>query len=154
MASSIGYLECKQCGGVAFNELNCNTLEEWQRCEKCGCGFDYELKRNKKGKVIYNRKKRPKYRFREWKGCGVVRLYFKNGGGVTYHLYKVLSKKNRNKFFEDIETNAEIDKERSYFTIWDKKRKKAVSVYGKMPPSYEETQRELNDKLETFDEVL
>jgi len=146
MASSIDYLKCEQCGGIAYNELNCRTLEEWQRCHRCGCGFDYEAKRNKKGKVILNRKKRPKYRFKKLKGYGVVYFCFKDGNGVYYHLNKALSKKNRKSFFLDLETNAEIDKQKSYSTIWDKKRKQIVSLYGDIPPSFEDWQNTINEE--------
>ena len=154
MSSSINYLECKQCGGIAFNELNCNTLEEWQRCHRCGCGFDYEVKRNKKGKVIFNRKKRPKYRFRKRKGYGVVHFCFKKGNGVYYHLHKPLSRKNRKNFFLDIETNPEIDKEKSYLTVWNKKKKQIVSVYGIMPQSFQDMEKGYGNESETKEALL
>ena len=154
MASSIDYLKCKQCGGIAFNELNCNTLEEWQRCQRCGCGFDYELKRSKKKKVVFDRKKRPKYRLKKWKGFGVIHLTFKNGDAVLYHLNKLLSRKNRKNFFLDIETNPEIDKEKSYLTKWDRRLKKVVAVYGELPPIFEEWDKLCCEDIDKEQETL
>ena len=154
MASSIDYLKCEQCGGIAFNELNCNTLEEWQRCQKCGCGFDYELKRNKKKKVVFDRRKRPKYRFKKWKGLGVIYFTFKSGSGVLYHLSKRLSKKQRETFFLEIETNPEIDKEKSYLTKWDRRLKKVVAVYGELPPIFEEWDKLCCEDIDKEQETL
>ena len=154
MASSIDYLECEQCGGIAYNELNCRTLEEWCKCNRCGCGFDYVLKRDKKGEVIFDRKKRPKYRFIKSKGHGVIYLCFKNGCGVFYHLDKALSRKNRKNFFLDIETNPEIDKEKSYLTKWNKKLKKVVAVYGEIPPAFEDWDKRSSEDIDKEQETL
>ena len=154
MASSIDYMECKQCGGIVYNELNCNTLEEWQRCERCGCGFNYEAKRDKKGKLILNKKKRPKYRFKRWNGYGVIHFCFKNGNGVSYHLHKALSKRTKKSFFLELENNVEIDKEKSYLMSWDKKQKKIVSVYGKIPPTFEDWEKSYNEKNDKEEESL
>ena len=140
MASSVEYLECERCGGFAFYELNCRTLEEWKRCERCGCGYDYELRYNKKNEVVLDWKKKPKFRFRKYKGFGIAHYAFKNGGSVSYQLLKPLSKKDKKKFFLDIETKAEIDKQKSFLTVWDKKKKQIISLYGDIPPSFDEPQ--------------
>ena len=95
--------------------------------------------------MILNRKKQPKYRFKSWTGHGVIHFCFKNGNGVSYHLYKALSKRDKKSFFLELENNEEIDKEKSYLTMWDKRKKKIVSLYGNIPPGFEDWQNSYNE---------
>lgn len=83
MASSVSMEKCKVCGSEEslYWDLNVNTQEEYQFCDKCGYHYHYQYERDENGKVLQEIKcniKRPKVDELEKLGGGVITMKYKN----------------------------------------------------------------------------
>ncbi len=137
MSSVQDYKKCPQCDGVCFTDFDCKSWEYYASCLRCGYSYTHEMRRFPGGKVITRKNGCPIYRDKEEYGYGIMRLSAKDGIAKIYGLSfwtALWAKKTLQRFLQ-----TEIaDPNETYLCVWDRKANRCKSIYGEMPPSYDE----------------
>ena len=133
MSGYIDYEICPRCGGDYIIDFDCDTLEEYDSCIRCGKMKRTVLLRDDKGKVIFDKNNKPKYLTENKQGYGCYTIVTKNEGTTSYRLNEPVDlEKIKAKYIKILE-NPDVNKEESYLTFWDTEQKKIIVLFGKDP---------------------
>ena len=146
MSSVIDYEKCPRCGGIVSTEFDCRTSEIWKQCGTCGKTEGWHYERDENYDVILDENGSPKKTIDDFGGYGVASLNF-GAVGVTYAFESNSDNELREAFYEEIEKNDKIVKEKCYLTVWDDEKKIVVAEFGTLPETYDEL--EARTKAET-----
>lgn len=124
--------ECPQCGGTMVVDYLYKTDEEYRFCDCCGKYESWVAVRDENNHVVRNKNGKVRYKHTDRKGYGCVCIATKKHGATVTSLEKPPRKKDIDRFLSLIESE-DVYKENCYFTKWDNKEKKVVSVYGELP---------------------
>lgn len=141
MSSCIDYIKCEHCGGVCLTEFDCRTFEEYYFCERCGMVNNYKISRDEKGNTIRDENGKVQYKTETLEGFGCIGLYSKTGLGLLSPLEKPFEESEKEYFLGEL-NNPDIEPEKCYFTRWDSDTNQVVSVYGEIPPLYDDEMKE------------
>ena len=141
MSSVIDEKKCEHCGGIASVEFDCRTFEEYVFCHRCGMIGNRIVACDEDGDALLDADGNVQYKMEGLPGFGCMGFYKKNGVGVIYPLDKPYDEAARQTFFAEL-NNSQLDPDRCYFTRWDFDTNKVVSVYGEIPPTYDEAMEE------------
>ena len=124
MSGYIDYEICPQCGGEYIIDFDCDTLEEYASCTRCGKMKTNLLLRDNTGKVVLDENKKPKYLSEDKQGYGCYTIVTKSEGTTSYHLNEPVDiEEIKAKYLKIIE-NPNVNKEKSYLTFWDAEQKR------------------------------
>lgn len=137
MGSVQDYEKCPQCGGVCYTDFETQTAEYYASCNRCGYSYSYTLKRCIRKRVVFNRDGTPVYKERESFGYGTAHEAVKNGFTRRYSFHKPYIKRYKRAFNKFLSSKYADTKE-SKLIIWDIKTNTLKSLYGDMPPSFDE----------------
>ena len=119
MASVIYADKCHQCGGVCIVDSYYRREHMTAFCERCGWSYykdgDFE---------------------KETQGYGVAQVTYKSGIARIFGIHK---HPNEQLNFIKMLQEDDVDTDKSYLTLWDEKNQKIISVFGSLPPSYDES---------------
>lgn len=132
MATVQSYESCKKCNGVMMYNFNTRSGEEHGMCFRCGYGFKYLMVRNDDGEIQFEEidgKKVPKMKLDESGSYGIIYLSIGEEGFGQYSTpTEPIIKEHLDEIIETIETNDEINKDRSFIISYE--NGKAKAVYG------------------------
>ena len=141
MSSVLDSEKCEHCGGIVSTEYNCRTNENYKFCNRCGFIENYVIVRDEDGEPVLDKDGLMEFKTESLPGFGCLAFYKKGGIGVIYPLDKPYDESARQAFFAEL-NNPQLDPDRCYFTRWDFDTKQVVSVYGNIPPTYDEAMEE------------
>lgn len=132
MAETIYTKKCPQCGGWYRVEENTSTGEFFAACDRCGKLDDVTFVKGEDGV----------HAIREVheKGYGCISLERRNNSNTEY-LIAPVTEEMKEAFMAALE-DPDVDKEKSYFTIWDEEKQDVVAFYGKIPPVFVEPRKQ------------
>lgn len=139
MASYQSFEKCLQCGGVMLLDFDTHTKSLCGCCPRCGRHANVFRRKNAGKKYTL--------KIDDHFGYGSMILALKNGISSLSSLQEPWSEGAQHEFLQALQ-DPNVDAARSYMTRWDEKSKQVVSVYGAMPPLYEEwekQQKSMND---------
>lgn len=125
MASIIHTKTCPQCGGWYLVEENTNG-EFFAACNRCGKVDELSISVNEQN--AYVRKEVHE------KGYGCIGLERRNGS-VTEYLTAPATEQMKEAFIAALD-DPDVDREKSYFTVWDEDKQDVVAFYGEIPPVF------------------
>lgn len=137
MGSVQSTIKCPQCGGDMFNDYYYKTDEEYWFCTCCGKYESWTLVRDEKGKVVFKKNGKAKYKHINHKGYGCARIAFSGGVSQLHQFSSPIRKKDKDEFFRILDSEG-IDKEKSYLLKWDESSKSVVPIHGQIPKNEEE----------------
>lgn len=140
MSSCIDYEKCPRCGGVLHAELNCRTLEELKSCSRCGRRKGWYYVRDEEGKVIPIGDGEYQRETEDLTGFGVAYLQF-DRVGICYPFGIPDDKELKEAFYQELQNNDKIIKERCYLTVWDDELGDVRAEYGAVPETFDERER-------------
>ncbi len=141
MGSVLDTVKCPNCGGEFNREFYYKTGEEWGMCSRCGKFYSHFFERDKDYKLILDENGKPKEENKSCEGFGVIAFWFKNGSGQVTSLGRPIDDEIKKGFYNEINNNPEIDKEKTYFTYVDAETKEVKAEYGKVPLLLEELEK-------------
>ena len=141
MSSAIDYIKCEHCGGINITEFDCHTFEEYAFCKRCGMVDNKVIARDENGNAITDKSSQIQYKTETLEGFGCIGLYSKTGFGLLSPLEKPFEESEKEYFLGEL-NNPDIEPEKCYFTRWDSDTNQVVSVYGEIPPLYDDEMKE------------
>ncbi len=145
MSSVQDIIKCPQCGGCYTTDFDCKTLEEYRFCHRCGKREEYKLVRDEKGEAVLDSEGKPQYVEKSYFGYGCFKLAGKKGISSLYTIASPLTEKTVEDFKKSLEGDI-IEVGNCYLTKWDEEKGDVVSVFGAVPPLYDD---EMPDEDET-----
>lgn len=136
------YIEkCWQCGGELLvyedNKLHDITAE----CLRCGMKYaNLQLPQEYYDEMAVEDAYEEIDYEDHWKekGYGVACIVLKDGCVTRERIEFPYEEKKINEYLALLESD-EVDADESYLTLWDEKNQKVISIFGSMPPSYDES---------------
>lgn len=147
MGSTIDYEKCPRCGGILNTELNYNTFEEWESCSRCGRRGGWHYVRDEDGKAILNGEGQYEKETDDLIGFGAAYLQF-DGVGVCYAFSKPDDKELKEVFYQELQNNDELIKEKCYLTVWDDELGDVRAEYGVLPETFDEMEKRYEKERE------
>ena len=141
MSSVLDSEKCEHCGGVATTEFDCRTFEEYVFCHRCGMIDNHVIVRDENGDAVLDEDGKMQFKTESLPGFGCLAFYKKGGVGVIYPLDRPYDESARQAFFAEL-NNPQLDPDKCYFTRWDFDTNQVVSVYGNIPQTYDEAEKE------------
>lgn len=131
MAETIYTKKCPQCGGWYRVEENTNS-GVFASCNRCGKVDDISFSRNEQNacerKEVHE------------KGYGCIYIA-KHNGCYEEYLATPVTQQMKDDFMAALNA-PDVDKDKSYFTIWDEEKQDVVAFYGKIPPVFVEPRKQ------------
>ncbi len=121
MASVIYADKCPQCGGVCIVNSYYRKGQMSAFCERCGWSY------YKDGDCE-----------EETQGYGVAHVTYKGGITDIFGIHKPPNENEKVDFLKMLQTD-DVDADKSYLTIWDEEKQQIISVFGSLPPAYDES---------------
>lgn len=137
MGSLQSSIRCPLCGGRMMSDYYYRTGEESRFCHRCGISQAWTIERDDTGAAKRDESGKVIGKYSENGGYGVAYIA-KNGGpiGMCYSLTEPLSEKDKEDFLKYVaETGAENE---SYLVTFNRGTLELTSVFGKMPPDFED----------------
>ncbi len=141
MSSVQDSIKCPQCGGCYTTDYDCRTFEEFKFCHRCGKREEIKMVRDEKGAAVLDENRSPKYTESSHFGYGCLKLAGKQGVSALYSLFGPLTEESFNSIKESFD-NEDIDIGESYLTRWDDEKNDVVTVFGSIPPKYDEMSKD------------
>lgn len=140
MGSVIDYEKCPRCGGILSTEFNYKTFEEWKSCSRCGRREGWSYLRDENGAVILGDDGTPQKEIEDIPGFGAAYLQF-DTIGVCYPLMKPDDTELKKAFYEELQNNNNLIKERCYLTVWDDATGDVKAEYGALPETFDDFEK-------------
>ena len=138
--------ECPQCKCICHTEFNCRTTEEIRVCSCCGRREEWYLLRDENGYPQLDEDGRPDMQYLLVPGYGSAYIQSINGLGQLYSISEPVDKEFRKEFYKALE-KPDVDKEKSYLSVWDTVKNELITEFGKHPMSYEEYVKEQEEEI-------
>lgn len=131
MGSVQGMKSCPVCNGVAWNDYNYRTGEEFEACNRCGYSMEYRILSNEDG--VPQKDSEGKFMMEQVKheGFGVFTIYhLESGVGEAGSFHEPVSNEVIDEFREIIQRD-DVDSEKSYLAKWENGT--SVAIFGTLP---------------------
>lgn len=137
MSSVQDIRECPQCKGILVTDFDCNTLEEYCHCSRCGRTEEWVIVRNENGEAVLDENGHIRREYHEIFGYGSACFAGNKGISQMFSFSAPIDEDVKKIYLETIE-KSDINKEDCYLTSWDAENNTIVAIFGKLPETFQE----------------
>lgn len=131
------YIKCPQCGGIFNHTVNTGNGEQYDVCDRCGKKYRKHLRLDTNKGDLRGETENSQYIILDCFGYGVMGIRHTDGSMAVYQLSKPYQESMKECFLELLQQDC-VDEEGCYMTCWNAEKKRAETVYGTFPPSFED----------------